>query len=789
MASPPDSPRVHARGLALLCCLIAALMGGCASGPSPPQAKRLLDVARAEIKRSEYESAYTMLKRIRIRYPKSEQADAAYPLACETFQRMWYERRYSSPDAEWADREQRFLFDWLADHFGDTYPYAELKMLLAGLPMTVFHDFQRFAASDPRTSGWTFIAFEDNGITQVVTAEPRGEAPAPADLASSPAQRSAPAPLPPVSSPPPGFMPRTGPMPTLIDFDIEGGSESGTGDMTWGPGLALNISTSGGPSTAPCPIVLDRPIFVRDGRTLTILPGCIIRGQPRSGPVVQGSYEGSPGALVITRTGRLDAVGRANAPIVFTTAAIDNNQDAIPDDTHPADRYLSRWNPDASPPDVFLDDDPMGAPLAPLNARGSSNASLWGGVVLLGQAPTNLANNAGDWGEAVIEGLTAPGSSTDDATYGGLDPHHSSGRFAFASIRHAGDEIGADNELNCLSLGGVGDGTLISHIECYASHDDGFEWFGGTVHGDHLVVTLAGDDALDVDQGYTGTNQFIFVLMPHFNEDDGDPFGAVSGDHAGEFDGDDRGNASMRIDGIDGNRDDLCWPIPSSQFYNMTVLGPAPRSGAQPEVAPVASPKLRSNGLLFRNGFAGKVLNAMVLNGGVGHGLRVASEPGDSGCPNSDTTKHVAAGLVAVVSSTFDNVAPIPGYTDTSVSAGTADVGDALIRGDEFAARLSPYAWRSTSNRVNSASFAGLESDMVWFDPHGNPRGKLDSTLLPRPIDPQPRLGTSGALDGVVPMGPGLDASASFRGAFRRGAPKWTAGWTVLSNAGLMADD
>ena len=134
--------------------------------------------------------------------------------------------------------------------------------------------------------------------------------------------------------------------------------------------------------------------------------------------------------------------------------------------------------------------------------------------------------------------MTVPGFPLADCTYGGSEPHDNSGRLRYVSIRHGGDEIGNGNELNGLSLGGVGDGTTIDNVEIYCNFDDGFEWFGGTVNGTHLAVFFHGDDMLDLDEGYTGVNQFLFGVQPFFNKNGGTACGSASGDKIGENDGD-----------------------------------------------------------------------------------------------------------------------------------------------------------------------------------------------------------------------------------------------------------
>jgi hypothetical protein len=97
-----------------------------------------------------------------------------------------------------------------------------------------------------------------------------------------------------------------------------------TTNTTWGGGAF--------PCSLASPIVLENPIFVKSGATLTILPGCVVRGQPRTAAVVPGSTLGTPGALIVTQTGRIVADANATNPIIMTTAAVDNNDDGIPDD-------------------------------------------------------------------------------------------------------------------------------------------------------------------------------------------------------------------------------------------------------------------------------------------------------------------------------------------------------------------------------------------------------------------------------------------------------------------------
>jgi hypothetical protein len=151
--------------------------------------------------------------------------------------------------------------------------------------------------------------------------------------------------------------------------------------------------------------------------------------------------------------------------------------------------------------------------------------------MLLGKAPTNLANTYGTpfgHGTGFVEGLVEPGFDTSDGTCGGVEPHDSSGIVRYTSVRHGGDEIGASNEINGFTLCAVGDNTIFEFNEVYANFDDAFEFFGGTVNANHLVATYVGDDNYDVDWGYTGGLQFLFAIKPFFRTDSNANFGQAA---------------------------------------------------------------------------------------------------------------------------------------------------------------------------------------------------------------------------------------------------------------------
>ena len=221
---------------------------------------------------------------------------------------------------------------------------------------------------------------------------------------------------------------------------------------------------------------LNQKVVVDAGTTLTIEAGTIIQGTPGTGSLAS--------ALIIARGSKINAVGTPSQPIIFTSS-IDNIEIGETAGTN-------------------LDE----------NDRG-----LWGGLIVLGNAPCSVS---GDIPEAQIEGIPA-----DDTfgLYGGTDPEDNSGVMSYISIRHGGALIGEGNEINGLTLGGVGNGTIINNIEVVANVDDGIEFFGGTVNASDLLVWAQGDDALDIDQAYSGTIDNAVVVLGDFS------------DHAFEIDG------------------------------------------------------------------------------------------------------------------------------------------------------------------------------------------------------------------------------------------------------------
>lgn len=136
--------------------------------------------------------------------------------------------------------------------------------------------------------------------------------------------------------------------------------------------------------------------------------------------------------------------------------------------------------------------------------EGQTNADSigqWGGIVVLGRAPISNCSGAGATPgtagcEAQVEGT--------NAFYGGNAAQDNSGVMSYMRVQHSGFVIVANNELNGITMAGVGAGTTFDHIQVHNSSDDGIEFFGGTANGKYIVLTGNDDDSLDTDTGYNG---------------------------------------------------------------------------------------------------------------------------------------------------------------------------------------------------------------------------------------------------------------------------------------------
>lgn len=250
-----------------------------------------------------------------------------------------------------------------------------------------------------------------------------------------------------------------------------------------------------------------------------------------AGTLLEGSVDIRPSALMVRTGGRIFSNGTENDPVVFTSSA----------------------------------------------PEGSRERGDWGGVVINGLSICNFPAD-----ECVGEGASGP--------YGGSQLDDDSGSMTYTRIEFAGFEVSFGNELNALTLNGVGSGTTLEHIQTHYGSDDGFEFFGGTVDLKWAIATGISDDSFDYSTGWQGRGQFWIAQQ--------DPDDADNG-----FE-------------VDGNEDDFdATPLTDPTIYNVTLVGKGENG-----VGGTAGESV--DGLRLRRGTGGDIFNAIVIGFG-GSGVDV----------------------------------------------------------------------------------------------------------------------------------------------------------------------
>ena len=166
-----NGSRALARALLGLALLSGAT--GCAAlGGVYDRPARLLEQARADVEKQDFDTAYRRLKEIRLSHPGSEQDPEAFRLAAAIFKRSYLRNRLNSPDSPWVVAEPRFMLEWLASYLaGPEFPRSEAEALFVGMPYGFFREYLAFAQGRPELSRWGMRARDDNGIIEEVEAE------------------------------------------------------------------------------------------------------------------------------------------------------------------------------------------------------------------------------------------------------------------------------------------------------------------------------------------------------------------------------------------------------------------------------------------------------------------------------------------------------------------------------------------------------------------------------------------------------------------------------------------
>ncbi|SHJ69297.1 Por secretion system C-terminal sorting domain-containing protein [Hymenobacter daecheongensis DSM 21074] len=322
------------------------------------------------------------------------------------------------------------------------------------------------------------------------------------------------------------------------------------------------------PSTPPAPVVVTgnitanttwtrNNIYLLSGN-VAVQAGATLTIEP--GTIIKGE-KSSKGTLIVARGARLEANGTASQPIVFTSN----------------------------------------------EAPGARRRGDWGGIIILGRSQENIA------GDPAIEGVTGynygPGVGNAPVL------NDNSGTLRYVRIEFPGVLISTNNEINGLTLGGVGSGTTIEYVQVSYSGDDSFEWFGGTVNAKYLVAMNALDDDFDTDAGFAGNVQYGLVLRDPSSAD-------ASQSNAFESDNDAQGTNAQ--------------PLTAPVFSNVTVILPPPAAGQSLN-------SLYRHAMHLRRNTSTSVFNSVFSGFPIGLYLQASNSPAPFPTPNTETNLNSGA--------------------------------------------------------------------------------------------------------------------------------------------------
>jgi len=308
--------------------------------------------------------------------------------------------------------------------------------------------------------------------------------------------------------------------------------------------------------------LLDGLVYIDSGYTINIQPGTTIQGR-----------KGTNSSLIIKRGAKIFAEGTASQPIVFTSSA----------------------------------------------PEGQKRLGDWGGLVILGKARNNGSYN-GVNGIMEIEG--GINNANGDGLHGGNDDEDNSGVLKYVRLEFGGYPFQPDREINGLTCGSVGRGTVIDYIQVSYCNDDAFEFFGGTVNAKHLISFRNLDDDFDTDNGYRGKIQFGIAVRDTAIAD-----GAAGGASNGfETDNDGSGSAAQ--------------PFTAPVFSNMTIIGPL-----FTPTTTIAAPFRR--GAHIRRNSRMSLFNSIVMGWpSAGAGILIDGSTTEANCTNNELeiTNTIIAG-------------------------------------------------------------------------------------------------------------------------------------------------
>ncbi len=459
---------------------------------------------------------------------------------------------------------------------------------------------------------------------------------------------------------------------------------------------------------------MTQQIYVKPGATLTIQPGTVCRSSGN-------------GSLAVCRGAKIYVNGTAAKPVIMTSTT----------DT------MTAWH---------------------------LGCNEWGNLTIMGKAligashagkayyqrPGTTTNNTkvpDGTNIRQMEGLTADYTGDPDVMYGGNDDNDNSGAIHYLSIRYGGKVLGLANELNGLSLGGIGRATEIDHVEIMNNVDDGIEIWGGTVNLKYISIWNVGDDSFDVDQGWRGKAQFGLIVQ-------GASANAVQGSGVGD-----------NCFEVDGAEDADAQPVTTACIYNFTCIGqPASarrgtawRDGARVQYRnciwmDVADKLVKNDNTDGDNATAGYGLNGTLSFNALWTTSATAHSTVNAGSTFTPAAlyqaQQVPGMLAEIKDSVFYNI--VGGFGDAPVTLTAATYNN-------VAATNSPI------NGLTRGSMQSLGGKSVYLVTNVDPRAANDAvaSVAAAPAD-------------------GFFSPAQYRGAFDADV-NWLKGWTAADAYGMLA--
>jgi hypothetical protein len=461
---------------------------------------------------------------------------------------------------------------------------------------------------------------------------------------------------------------------------------------------------------------LQRQIYVLPGATLTIQAGTLIASTTNLG-----------GSLAVTRGAQIFVQGTDDNPVIFTSRA-----------------DVQTWTAGN-----------------PKTGTWRESANEWGNLTIMGRGyvsenavatntPAPNANNV-----APMEGLVASFPGDTKVLYGGGNDNDDSGSISYMSLRYGGKVINLNNELNGLSLGGIGRATDIHHVEIMNNVDDGIEIWGGTVNLKYFSIWNIGDDSLDVDQGWRGKAQFGLIVQGYSLDASQ---GSGVGDNGFEMDG----------------AEDSDWqPVTTSTIYNCTFIG-QPIDGDH-ATAWRDNARVQLRNCIFMD-VGDKVVAFDNVDGDGGNGY------GFNGTLDWATTWNTPFTATSTVNAPANPAA----FYNVQTSGNLCEIKDSVFFNNTKSGAYSEADARGVfaagSGNVREPSTMPIAA--LTRAPSALKGGKVMQRVTF--VDPRP-AGDARFSAGAAPQD-GFFSAVKVRGAFRNGV-NWLSGWTASEAFGMTPSD